>query len=175
MTEKINTNGKRVEKKFHLLIQVLKKPQDYRNHSELEKALRRQSTFSEFSDSALELEGCSINTFKSFANAVVPGGFKVVDNLRLQALKIYDDAADSNERSDTIRSLQKKKRSQEHRIQHLEEHVLRMTYVHRKLMYMYNRVADLPPELVRPAYLKDCAEIYSLIAALDLVEFWSLT
>ncbi|QHF03868.1 MULTISPECIES: hypothetical protein [Pseudomonas syringae group] len=174
MIGKKNQNAKHVEKKYHLLVSVLQKPQDYRTHSVLGKALRRQSTFSEFSDPELELAGCSINTFKSCAEAVVPGGFKVVDNLRLQALKLFDETTGPNERSDTVRSLQKKIKLQEENIQHLEEHVLRMTYVHRKVMHMYNRIADLPLELVRPAYVKDRAEIYSVIAALELVEFWDL-
>lgn len=174
MTGKINKNAKHVEKKFHLLVAVLERPQEFRTHSILGKALRRQSTFSEFSDSELGLNGCSINTFKSCAETVVPGGFKVVDNLRLQALKVFDGTTGPYERSDTVRSLQKKIKLQGENIQHLEEHVLRMTYVHRKVMYMYNRIADLPPELVRPTYVKDRAEIYSVIAALDLVEFWDL-
>lgn len=175
MTGKTNKNAKHVEKKFHLLVAVLEKPQEFRTHSILGKALRRQSTFSEFSDRELEIDGCSINTFKSCADAIVPGGFKVIDNLRLQALKIFDETAGPYERSDTIRSLQKKIKLQNENIQHLEEHVLRMTYVHRKVMYMYNRISDLPTELVHPTYAKDRAEIYSLIAALDLVEFWDLT
>ncbi|OSR63127.1 hypothetical protein BV326_05872 [Pseudomonas syringae pv. actinidiae] len=90
MTDKTNKNAEMVEKKFHLLIALLKRPPDYQGHSALGVALRRQSAFSEFSDPALELNGCSINTFKACAEAVVPGGFKTVDNLRLQALKAFD-------------------------------------------------------------------------------------
>ncbi|WP_122518511.1 hypothetical protein [Pseudomonas viridiflava] len=175
MTDKTNKNAEMVEKKFHLLIALLKRPPDYQGHSALGVALRRQSAFSEFSDPALELNGCSINTFKACAEAVVPGGFKTVDNLRLQALKAFDAAAQPYERPDTVRSLQRKVRLQNENIQHLEEHILRMTYVHQKIMHMYNRVADLPPELIRPTYSKDRAEIYSMVAALDLIEFWSFT
>lgn len=175
MTDKTNKNAEQVEKKFHLLIALLKHPKDYQDHSELGVALRRQSTFSAFSDPALELNGCSINTFKACAEAIVPGGFKAVDNLRLRALRTFEAAAQPYERSDTVRSLQRKIRMQNENIQHLEEHILRMTYVHQKTMQMYNRIADLPPDLIRPTYSKDRAHIYSLVAALDLVEFWSLT
>lgn len=174
MTGKSNKSAEHVEKKFHLLVEILKRPQEFRTHTILGKALRRQSTFSEFFDSGLGLHGCSINTFKSCANAVIPGGFKVVDNLRLQALKIFDETSAPRGRSDTVRSLQKSIKLQNENTQHLEEHVLRMTYVHSRIMHMYNRLADLSPDLVRPTYVKDRAEIYSLIAALDLVEFWDL-
>lgn len=53
----------------------------------LRSALNSQSLLAKYSNELFLIHGCSLNTFKAIANAVVPGGFKSVDRLRTTLLR----------------------------------------------------------------------------------------
>lgn len=162
-----------VHKKFCLLIDILKAPEKHETTQMLRDALITQQKFAKLSDPENQIIGCSLNSFKSAADIVIPGGFSAIDKLRQQVLKKLNSAPPPPERADTVRSLQEKNKRLQGNIKNLEEHILRLSYVHRKVMHMYERIAYLPPELIKPVYLKDRGEIYTLISTLDLTEFWS--
>ncbi|MGF6091582.1 hypothetical protein [Pseudomonas sp. 18173] len=168
------TDTASVHKKFCLLIDILKAPEKHETMQMIRDALITQQKFAKLSDPENQIIGCSLNSFKSAADIVIPGGFSAIDKLRQRVLKkLSSEPPPPPERADTVRSLQEKNKRHQENIKHLEEHILRLSYVHRKVMQMYERVAYLPPELIKPVYLKDRGEIYTLISTLDLTEFWS--
>lgn len=160
-----------IQKKLKLLIDALNAPEKY-SDLPIAKSLTTQSALAKFSDPKIGIFGCSLNSFKSASDLVIPGGFSVIDNLRKQVLKKLDTEVPVLERTDTVRSLQQKNNQLAITIRDLEEYVMRLSHVHRTVMHMYERIAHTHPELVKPVFFKDRAEIYTLISALELTDFW---
>ncbi|GEM_PF-1062449 len=80
-------NQKSITSKLELLEKIIKKPTEYINNSDVLNALASQSSLAKFADEKLKITGCSLNTFKSNAEKIVPGGFSAFDRQRINALE----------------------------------------------------------------------------------------
>ena len=67
------------------------------------EALKSQSSLAHYSNSSIGIKGCSLNTLKTKANALIPGGFKELDVQRRKAL-VYANKLSTNSATRSGRS-----------------------------------------------------------------------
>jgi hypothetical protein len=85
----MNKAEKRVQSTLalkELLITVINEPSKSQANAKLKEALKVQSKLAKWEDEALGITQCSLNTLKNSAENVIDGGYRFIDNLRLNAL-----------------------------------------------------------------------------------------
>jgi hypothetical protein len=79
-----------ITKKRDLLRDVVGNPSKYKENDYLHASLKSQGALASFEDVKLGIKKCSLNTFKTASKECLPGGFKEIDELRLNAKSKLD-------------------------------------------------------------------------------------
>ncbi|HGS5668027.1 TPA: hypothetical protein ACMDXT_000026 [Vibrio parahaemolyticus] len=82
----LEKNYNKVIKTKELLVNIIKEPIDYIDSESVKSALKTQESLARYSIKDKEVFGCSLNTFKSASNELLDGGFKEINQLRINAL-----------------------------------------------------------------------------------------
>ncbi|MFC8752698.1 hypothetical protein ACN429_19550 [Pseudomonas oryzihabitans] len=89
-----------------LLVETIKRPQQYHSDQELRKALKNQAGLSTLHrivsgdrGESLQIIAMSLNSLKTYADRHLPGGFKAINDLRLKALEALQLAEKRGERA----------------------------------------------------------------------------
>lgn len=91
---------------YALLVEAIKRPQQYYSDQELRKALKSQGGIATLervvtSDRGepLQVMAMSLNSLKTYADGHLPGGFKALNDLRLKAFEALQIAENRGERA----------------------------------------------------------------------------
>lgn len=72
------------------LKEIIGSPKSFKEDKELLKQLKSQGGLAKFESQERNIEPCALNTFKSYADEVISGGFDEIDKLRRSAVNALE-------------------------------------------------------------------------------------
>lgn len=105
----ISNRENMITKKRDLLLCIISNPSKFEDNDYLNISLKSQGGLALFEDKALGIEKCSLNTFKAASREYLNGGFKEINELRLNAKsKLNAPQEEVSENTKTISGAKRK-------------------------------------------------------------------
>lgn len=79
-----------------LLVEIIKNPNNFKGHEALVKALNSQSGLAKYVDEERGIVFCSLNTYKTSAEALLERGFVEIDEMRVSARNALESASSTH-------------------------------------------------------------------------------
>jgi len=130
-----------------LLLDIIKKPSNFKGIEALITALRSQDGLAKFSNS--EIPPCSLNTLKSASESLLDRGFIELDELRVNAKDAIEAVAIGNKATKTTRT------GLRHTVNELES---QLDTTRKSNFLLTTMITELRSELKRMAYSNDTPE-----------------
>ncbi|MNE55220.1 hypothetical protein D3C80_1500450 [compost metagenome] len=166
-----------------MLVDAIKRAQQYHSDQELRKALKSQGGIAKLEREVTNDRGdtlhvipMSINTLKSYADVHLPGGFKALNDLRLKALEALEIAAKRGERSNkrTRSGLSLKVAELEHELElHRQTNMLLLKAIAECHEWFYN-IRDASTALQREKDAQDAADTVRAVLSMAMPPFNTL-
>ncbi|MCO8260185.1 hypothetical protein NC656_01295 [Pseudomonas asiatica] len=166
-----------------LLVDAIKRAQQYHSDQDLRKALKSQGGIAKLERAVTDDRGdtlqvipMSLNTLKTYADAHLPGGFKALNDLRLKALEALEIAAKRGERSNkrTRSGLSLKVAELEHELElHRQTNMLLLKAIAECHEWFYN-IRDASSALQREKDAQDAADTVRAVLSMAMPPFNTL-
>jgi len=166
-----------------LLVDAIKRAQQYHSDQELRKALKSQGGIAKLERAVtndrgdtLQVIPMSLNTLKTYADTHLPGGFKTLNDLRLKALEALEIAAKRGERSNkrTRSGLSLKVAELEHELElHRQTNMLLLKAIAECHEWFYN-IRDASSALQREKDAQDAADTVRAVLSMAMPPFNTL-
>lgn len=86
-------NQRKIIETRALLLEIIKNPIQFKNDDNLKKTLKSQVGVAKYSNQERDIDGCSLNTFKTNAESLLDRGFIEIDELRINAKDAIEEAS----------------------------------------------------------------------------------
>ncbi|BDX19229.1 hypothetical protein MFKK_20390 [Halopseudomonas aestusnigri] len=163
-----------------LLTLVCQKPFQFKNDQELRTSLKSQSSLAKIhrkfeleTGEKLATHPMSLNTLKTHSNAVLNGGFKILDDLRISATSALD-RADKREKYTNKRT----KSGLNRRVQQLEQELEMQRQTNMLLLrsisesiHQFTSIQDASDEKIRKKRTQDALQTIRAILSMNLPPF----
>jgi len=148
MSAQLEISNRSVLARAGYLELIIQSPAEYRGNIALLTALKSQSGLAKLSVSEASISPMSLNTLKSRANDLLPGGFTAIDHLRLQSAKAIHDSTVVKPSSSSItkQDLKDKVKAQERTISQLWDEIALVTNVFRESVTLAQQFAEKCPD-----------------------------
>lgn len=163
-------NGERSKASILNLWKLL---QDIHDHPELYSTDNRwlsvlgtQASLAAFSDPGLQIRACVINTFRRSASRAIPGGFEVLNRLRMEARDrlVAFNAPAKKQKPRTQRDYQQQLKGRDSTIDKMRRDFLQMQAVLHKMHYIAQQLATDDHIVDRNKWwLKEMREVQALM------------
>ncbi|MEE4634129.1 hypothetical protein V2K98_11420 [Pseudomonas alliivorans] len=163
-----------------LLIEAIKRPQQYHSDRELREALKSQGgiaklerTVTSQRGESLPIFAMSLNSLKTYANANLPGGFRALNELRLKAAEALEFSEKRGERANkrTRTGLALKVAQLEHELElHRQTNMLLLKALSESLDWFVN-IRDASSDQYRAKFTQDATETVRAILSMAMPPF----
>lgn len=163
-----------------LLIEAIKRPQQYYSDQELRQALKSQSGIAKLermvpSDRGEQMEifAMSLNSLKTYADANLPGGFKTLNDLRIKAAEALEFSEKRGERANkrSRTGLTLKVSQLEHELElHRQTNMLLLKALSESLDWFAN-IRDASSDQYRAKFTQDATETVRAILSMAMPPF----
>tara|TARA_R110002051_G_C8700331_1_gene494300 strand:+ start:725 stop:1285 length:561 start_codon:yes stop_codon:yes gene_type:complete len=149
MSAQLEISNRSVLARVGYLESIIQSPVEHRENMALLTALKSQSGLAKLLVSEASISPMSLNTLKSRANDLLPGGFTTIDHLRRQAAKSIHDSTvvkPASSSSVTKQDLKDKVKAQERTISQLWDEIALVTNVFRESITLAQQFAEKCPD-----------------------------